>query len=376
MIDKHFTPSWMADQLVSLMPEDLDGPVLDPSVGGGALLEAVERRYGRSIPLLGIDVDPRAVRMLRATKPEWVLSEADSLLRRSRASSTVWRLASGGLDAVVLNPPFSQRGAGGRHLRYREFEGRVGPSLEFLVTITRALMPRLGAFAIMPLGAMEALRYRSLWQQLHRDFDIDVRPNGGTSSFKGVRVATVLVRMVPHLDPARRAASPRSSFKSSEPTRDGLSHVACRCVDVIRGRVPVHTVGQHASAEGVPFVHSTNLRGRPTQAWVQRRLADESPMLLIPRVGRWLTPTSATVGDLVLSDCVIGLRPRQVRELPRLQESVASSAVTFAEAYTGTGAKYITVHSVESVLRGLGWRPHPVRAGTSIGRCECRETTP
>lgn len=362
-VDAFYTPDWLADELAACLPEGLEGSVLDPSVGGGSLLSAVERRFGDRVNPLGIDVDGAAVKTLRLARPRWVVSHADLLSSASRGNSRAWRAARMSVSAVVLNPPFSYRGNGGVHAVYADFEGRVAPAMSFLVEVIRGLRPSAGIFAVLPDGAIDAEKHELLWQQIGRFYTMSRLRRIDATSFRGARVSTSLVQIVPGctlpLPIATAATRPRLP--------DG-----CKCVEVIRGRVQVHHARGATGANPAPFIHTTNLAS-PSPHWMAPgALADEAPLVLITRVGHWSEPALLDVGRAVLSDCLIALRPRARTQVEALRDSISGSSAEFRAVYRGTGAKYLTLASTVDQLADLGWHPHVAKASSPVAPCCCR----
>lgn len=363
-VDAYYTPPALAAAVAAAMPTDLSGTVLDPTAGGGALLAAVCGRFGDRVQVLGIDVDPAAIQLLRRERPAWRLSTADVLQNRSRRSAAAWRVAKVGLEAVVLNPPFSYRGNGGVEITFGDFRGRVGPAVRFLTEVLTELHPTRCLIAVLPDGAIDADRHRGVWVEIEQDYVVERLERFKSSSFKGARVATSLVRLTPR---ARRECDLVPAAIDQVWPVDG-----CGCVDIVRGRVQVHTLASRALDDPAPFLHTTGLSKRSLPE-APGHLADFAPLVAIARVGRWADPRTIDVGRVVLSDCVIGLRPRDRTQMEQLSSRMSAMSSTFQAAYHGTGAQYLTVADVERLLLQAGWHPHRVRAGSAAAECCCGE---
>jgi hypothetical protein len=366
--DAFYTPPWLAELIASSMPTQLKGRVLDPTVGAGALLGAVEDRFGGEVQPLGIDIDARTIATLRFAQPGWTLSNADVLHARSRRSASAWKAAQDDLAAVVLNPPFSYRGNGGPIVSFGEFRGRVAPSVHFLVEALQGLNPAHGFYVVLPNGAVLSERHLSIWNEIRRNYLVEEIEHFRTNSFKGARVSTMLVRLT--ADPSGKALEPIvSASKMADST------VGCRCVEVIRGRVPVHRAQSDAVVDPVPFLHTTSLSklSEPPTAFADRSKSDVSPLLIITRVGRWVAPVSVEIGRVVLSDCLIGLRPRDRSLLGVLERDLIRSEASFRNIYRGTGAQYTTLKAITAQLESLNWHPHVLPAGSLPGHCCCGE---
>lgn len=370
-VDEYYSPGWVATALAGVLPDSLSGSVLDPAVGGGALLTAVEQRFDKRVSLLGIDVSEDAVRRVRQEHPNWVVSRADLLKGPSRSASLAWRAAtSGDLAAVVMNPPFSYRGNGGEVTHYGSFRGRVAPSIRFLIEVMSSLEPRDGFYVILPDGALDAERHEPFWEELQRHHLVDRVARLGNSSFRGARVSTSVVRIRRSAGAVRGALTPLKAPKDRvilpAPSR-------CRCIEVVRGRVPLHALPVLAEEVGPrsPFVHTTDLRFTSAPRVAPDRLADTAPLLLVGRVGRWKGARLIEVGRVVLSDCLFGLRPRDTGRLAALIDSVSDIESDLRSRMRGTGAPYITLKDVSRVLQAHDWHVHVVRASSEVGSCCC-----
>ena len=362
-LDAYYTPAWLAAELAAALPDQLVGAVMDPSVGAGALLSAVENRFGDKVALLGLDVDRKSVRALRETHPEWTISHADFLSGASRRSSRAWRTATDGVAAVVLNPPYSYRGNGGDFVTYESFAGRVAPSMRFLVEVLADLRPSVGVYAVLPDGAIDAERHDPLWAAIKNQFEMSRLQRFKTTSFHGARVATSLVRLTPGAGADADLIRISSAFRTPVP--------GCRCVEVIRGRVPVHAVRGTRPNHPSPFLHTTNVRSSVPRMTAPKALSDEGPFLIVNRVGRWDLPVTLDVGRAVLSDCLFALRPRSRSQIDVLRDSLVQAHEALADEFRGTGAQYITITRLVRQLEHLGWHPHVVRASSPVEACCC-----
>lgn len=373
--DRFYTPRSVANGIAEVLPASLSGNVFDPTVGEGSLLGAVADRFGSRVRLLGLDIDARVIDGLAVRRPSWILGKADMLSRRSRSSSTAWRTAKNSLSAVVMNPPFSYRGNGGSVVNFGEFEGRVAPAMHFLVEVLRELHPEEGFYVVLPEGALRAERAIPLWDEIGKRFTVERLRVFGSSTFRGARASTSLVRIGTETRSLSRwtEAVPLRHLERDVVRQQRIR--GCRCLEVVRGRVPVHTLLDSGEAPGLslaPFVHTTSLERR---SWEGRcadaMLADFSPMVLITRVGSWRSPRLIDTGKVVLSDCLFGLRPRVAASVGEVLRSVALLEPALRAEFRGTGAKYLTLSSLVGVLSGAGWNVEVVKAGSAVGQCVC-----
>ncbi|MBF9335912.1 SAM-dependent DNA methyltransferase [Microbacterium lacticum] len=367
MIDQHFTPTWLADAVANAAPTDLSGLVIDPAAGMGSLLERMERRYGDAVSLAAVDNDAGVTAALSRMHPVWTVSHADTISARSRRSSQVWRAAARlGTAFVVLNPPFSYRGGPSRVVQFGNFRGRLSPALEFLAIALSELKPSAGAAAILPAGVVDGEKYSEFWDVLGSTYSVSVVEEVGPDAFVGVHAKTKLVRLSPAVSRMQAEHNTGESQTSTPRARSG-----CRCVEVIRGRVPRHRKfeNSHASA---PYIHTTELQQSgvtkpPLMAPLE--FSTSGALTLLPRVGY---PNNKIArfdsGPIVLSDCVLALRCAD-KSTDELHASLLESIDELRALYSGTGAPYVTLSRLTAFLQTKGWHPQVVAASASPGRC-------
>jgi hypothetical protein len=370
--DAFYTPSWLAEELAECLPNNLRGAVLDPTIGGGALLAAVRKRFANNVTALGIDIDRNTLRALRSSEPDWILSHADVLSAASRRTSRAWQEARLQVAAVVLNPPFSYRGNQGVNVSFGDFRGRVAPAMHFLVELMLELSPMAGFYAILPDGAIEADKHHELWVEIRRHFEVERLRRFKTTSFRGARVSTSLVRLRSF---EATKLDTRLVSEKVAPAKLPKRRNRCLCVEVVRGRVPVHSVKERLelNAPVVPFLHTTNLSRMPSsdELAAHSRLADDAPLVLLTRVGSWRNPVVVEIGRVVLSDCLFGLRPRDRLELDHLRTDIEHAQSSFRALFKGTGAQYLTLAALVAQIEQIGWHPHVVRASRPLEACCC-----
>ncbi|WP_181026918.1 N-6 DNA methylase [Pseudoclavibacter sp. RFBB5] len=364
ILDAYYTPEAVARELVSHLPAGVTGAVMDPTVGDGALLRAVHSRYEESVTLLGIDVNGKTVRNLRRERPDWCLSQADCLKSESRLASKAWRLARADLDVVVMNPPFSHRGGGGAWVEFGDFAGHVAPAVHFLTELISNLNPRHGFYAILPDGALRAERHEKLWAEIEKSFEVRVLAKLRTSLFAGARVSTSII----HLKSGRTIRNEPAVLQSK-------NNGSCRCVDIVRGRVPVHKARTSVIKDPVPFIHTSAIGAAQHPQSSDLVLSDTTPFVLISRVGSWRSPRTLEIGPVVLSDCVIAIRPTHRPNLTDLFEDIVEHESLFLDALRGTGAQYLTLRALTECLQKLGWQPRISRSGVAPTPCLCAAET-
>lgn len=105
-----YTPETLSDFVAELLKRTAGNSkiraILDPASGEGALLKAVQKRFGGNRKYIGIDVDSEAVNRI---KTRFNIYHNDSILPKGAAckSAEYWRNELPKIDAVIANPPWS-----------------------------------------------------------------------------------------------------------------------------------------------------------------------------------------------------------------------------------------------------------------------------
>ncbi|MDV6266071.1 N-6 DNA methylase [Rhodococcus globerulus] len=368
-IDQYFTPDWLAEIISGLIPDDIKGAVFDPSAGEGNLLRFVEQRFGSGVDIIGADIDRQNVRFMKKKYPGWSIGRADALCSRSRNSSLAWKVArSGGVSIVVLNPPFSYRGGSGINISYRDFSGLLSPAAAFVALMLTEVAPERGIVAVMPKGVMEGVRCRKFWKEVRLDFDIDILRDLYADTFPGARAKASVVYIRPKevADNVEHSLAP--TFVDV-PLLEG-----CRCVEIIRGRVPRHLDWPDSEC-AVEYLHTTDIGESLANAerLAPAKLASVGKSVILARVGNPipLKLVTSRSGPYVLSDCLYALRPVSQQRVDRLFRSVRSNRDSLAIKYFGAGAPHLPLHNLSEFLREIGYVPFHVSASADIGLCRC-----
>jgi hypothetical protein len=177
------------------------------------------------------------------------------------------------------------------------------------------------------------------WRALRTQFNVEVIRDNSKSAFHGVRARTCLVRMTKlhsRLTVAQEHTSPLASTIS-------------------RGRVQMHSRQVVSAKQGRPLVHTSNLLNGTVTFSGEHVLGAvlTGPAVLFPRVGL-VTPGKLCLlragQQVTLSDCVLGVACESEADAEYLKHVVLAAWPTFASAYRGTGAPYITVERAAAVV--------------------------
>lgn len=373
-LDSHYTPDWLADLMVANIDGDVPQVVADFAAGGGSLLRAAERRFGDKSTYVATDSDVKAVAKLRTAHPRWLIGRLDMFAGNSRRSSPIWNGRDLHIEVALLNPPFSYRGGRYRKVLHHGREFRATPAVAFVALALERLQKGSQVLALLPLNALQGQRdheLMSIWRSQHK---VDELADFDRTVFDGAFARTILVHITKGEGQGLNLVSGRG--KRPRPAPSG-----CVCVDLVRGRVAVHTVERRTGNNVQPYIHTTNLHGRmvtPQSHRLADGLATPGSFICLPRVGKPLNDKIARYEDSaepVLSDCVFAVRPLAVGALGALDESVQRHFEELRDAYGGSCAPYLTVSRLADFLTDLGWVVKWVGASASPTACKCGAET-
>jgi hypothetical protein len=299
------------------------------------------------VKCIATDVDDDLIRLLRFSHPGWVAGRCDFLSARSVACSPIASGRGPQVHAVVLNPPFSCRGA--RTISSEAFGIRICSSLAmgFLLRSAQRVDAHGQIAALIPAGSLTSQKDECAWQLLRAHGTVQVVEEFGRREFSRAFARTVLITV-------RRAngGTPGSRFQKWS-TGAGKTRLVLH-----RGRLPMHHV--KAGVEGWPVIHTTDLRPdgrvRPSYRDGEARLALPGPLLIVPRVGLPLAYKIALYRSrrrAILSDCLFAIAG-PVKLLEQLQDRILANWDSFKTCYGGSCAPYTTVRRLLDALTALG----------------------
>lgn len=356
--DAYYTPAGIADEVMSaasIVPR----VVLDPAVGDGSLLRAAGRAWPEA-HAIGFDVDRGQLERTRSRHPEWSLGRLDMYSSRSRASSALWRSCESNIDVVVLNPPFSYRGGRSRRVVFDGSEHSLTPASAFIALSLSRLSDSGELLALLPAGVLAVERDTDFWSSVAARWDVETLARFSSTTFSGTRTRSILL-----------SVRPQSGAHEADIVDLPIS--TTRCIELIRGRVPVHTLrGNAIKGNTVPFLHTKDLGALDNIVATSQKgsidLATTGPFLTLPRVGRALPDhikIAVSPRQVVLSDCVFALRA-EYSDLLRLQEMLLAELEELQAEYVGGCAPYLTIRRLVHFLAQRGYCVHHVAASDPV----------
>jgi|SRR5882672_10084297 len=341
-LDRYYTPTMVADVVASSANLLTPRSVLDSACGSGVLLEAAHLVFPKA-QFVGIDRDKKAIKDLRRRRPAWTLVTGDAL------DPETWEFdrRDSATDIAVLNPPFSMGFAKGRVITVWNHELRCSVAMAHILVTLEYSTAKL-VVAIVP----ESLAYSDLdkkgRQYLASRYKLEVLHNLRNSTFAGARANALVIRL-------RKRETVTTRVRREQ-------FVPLPGIYITRGRLPVHEA--KGSRKGIPFIHSTDLRGLKEEGKVTAlrhvRAIDrgviQGSVILLPRVGLPNRENARPVNlpcPAQLSDCVIGISARTKGHINALSKALVKRIAALTRIYRGTGARYVTIDRLAKYLSSV-----------------------
>lgn len=352
-VDAVYTPIEVALALRSSVTKRKPRLIADFTAGDGALLRLAAERWP-DCEIIANDLDCKATLRLRRRYPNWRVSTCDFLNDDSLSRSRSLNKARGNCSLVLLNPPFSYRGWQSWSVRFGGEDVSCSRSMAFILRGIEMLVRGGQLAAVIPAGSLTSQKDEQAWAQVRETCDVDVVAEYDKRTFAGYYPRTVLVRITRDLRMKRADDQTGRVAVLVEPQRDSL-------LTVVRGWIPMHTLGRPRSGEVLPLIHSKDLGrgGAPfREGRVRSPVAVQGPGVLMPRVGQ-PSPDNLSIiyGDtkVALSDCVIALLTATAAEAVMLHQSLVRCWPQIEACFGGTCARYITLQKLGIALKGCGF---------------------
>lgn len=339
------------------------GEILDPAAGDGRLLEAAAKSWPDA-RIGAIDVDRGRAHAIAARHPDWSVQAADFLGLRCGAEPVTRQ--GPGARLVLLNPPFSGRGATSGLVDVGGCALRCSRAMAFLLEATEWVGDAGAAVALMPAGTLTNARDEGARAYLQQRGQLQVLATNPMRAFRGVVTRTVIVRWRPQVG-ARISTVAVSSLSGS-----GTS-----AIRVTRGALPVHLARERfavAEPGAVPFLHTTSIRADGTVSPMGHLVPGKTerlllgPLVLVPRVGR---PEPAKVisiearDPVVLSDCLFALHPRPATPAIHLRARLIEKWKRLESLYGGSCAPFLRLKDLEQFVNTIVLAEMDVRSDSA-----------
>lgn len=345
--DAYFTPAAVGDRLVSTV-SSAPRRVLDPAAGDGALLLAARRRWP-DVEIHAVDIDGRQVSSLRLSMSGHV-GKCDFLSAQSRRSSPVLSSLVGAVDLVVINPPYSTRGAQTWPADVNGVGLRCSRAMAFVISAFPYLQAEGEVAALLPSSVLTSRRDSVAWTLVKKIAEVEVMETFPRGTFSVGTASAVAVRI--SLGASSGADRNRAQTAIPGPLIRARVH---------RGRLPVHLADRVSggSAGAVPFVHTTHLwdgEVRCSDSVRGAQAIELGPSVLLPRVGKPIPGKVALWrgGTVALSDCVFAVEAPSDVAAETVAARILANWGRIESGYGGSCARYLTLAHLIPILEGLG----------------------
>ena len=322
--------------------------IADLAAGHGDLLLEAERAWPNA-NFVATDIDQHAIRRLTRLRPAWAFGRCDLRSARSRASCRVLRGILRSVSLMLLNPPFSCRG--GTRFLVQTADGPLHAStaMSFLLLAAAYVADRGHIISILPLGCLHSAKDAPAWHHLKSKYDVTLLDSYAMGVFPGSAASTAIVRF-----------SPRTQRVTTGPHRPIARKFEPQFrVRLIRGSCPAHR--QRHEKHKPALVHYTDIRNGTVLLNGRRGFGSfacvDGPAIFIPRVGRVTAGKIAFYEarhSVMLSDCVIALKPFSLKDAHILRNRLLDNLDQLRAQYIGTGAPFITTARLRAALAALG----------------------
>ena len=343
MLDEHYTPPELAQELIEAVPNDLNPKsVADFAAGEGALLAKAFEKWPK-ITVVANDISSTAARNLSKLHPSWSVSCSDFFSTRSSMRAKYFSQL-GKFDLVVINPPFSERGKKRLHSGFGEYDFMSGVAVAFLYRSLAYLSHSGCLIAVLPNSCLTSQRDEKAWSAIREKYTVELIRANHPSAFSGVVASTSIIRI--------------QALKGKPPLRMPTSKSSIgHDITICRGGLQMHSLGEPLGKGSAPLIHTSNLKNggviiNPDYSYIGKR-SFTGPGVLFPRVGL-VTPKKVCIlpagSAVVLSDCILAIPCETIQIAIQLQSAILSYWEIFAGGYSGTGAPYITIDRAKKVV--------------------------
>lgn len=354
--DAIYTPDDLAEQMVRVV-DRAPSAIADFACGDGGLLRAAAKRWPKS-NLIATDISNPALEQLRKRRFVQYLGCCDFLSIRSRSRCNPLRKWAGGIDLVLLNPPFTCRGGTRLRVTTPSFNLHCGTAMAFLLTAFEYLGSTGEIVAIIPAGSVTAEKDQKAWAALRLHSKVAFISEHDHRTFGVCDPTTTIVHISKKTNKSEVPAHP----ELQSPCACCANELSSHPITLYRGTIQMHAIPPGAT----PLAHSTDLRD--FRLVLNGHRADpgasalRGPFVALSRVGNPMKEKIAlhySNQRIGISDCIVALRCKTKEQASQLHSSLLDQWPLVKNLYGGTGAKYITVSRLVRLLSELGFSVIP-----------------
>ncbi len=348
--DAYYTPQWLAEALIAASSKRRANVVADFAAGDGALLRVAQNRW-KDATILASDLCETSVRKLRRKHKDWHCVKCDFLNKQSRDRSNSLRELLGGIDQIVLNPPFSCRGGAVFTVDSPHGQVKCGRALAFVIASLEFLRPRGELVALLPSNVLSSQKDSNAIEYLKENFNLKCNTAYSLSNrdFQGCSVRYLLMTLF-----SREKAVVKFRIKLK---RKPIGLQKTLRIRIVRGTSQMHDLPE----VGRTLVHTTDMRDHRVElnghCGHPGRPSIIGPAVLLPRVGAPRIDKACLYlrkKRVVLSDCVIGLQCNSADDARGLLFALNDNRDMYESMFSGTCAPYLTVKRLTDLVQKLG----------------------
>jgi hypothetical protein len=196
-----WTPTWVADAMAIILRPKLNGEVLDPAVGPGALIASCKRLSNSPLKVTAYEID-ESVLALNHTETEFAKSDYSRIILNSFLEHQDDKKYS----AIIANPPYLRHHKIPTDLKLRckeivqevlgiSIDARAGLHIYFLIQALSKLEENGKLVFLVPADTFEGVFAEKLWTAISTKYRIDgvLTLSAEASAFPGVDTNAVIV---------------------------------------------------------------------------------------------------------------------------------------------------------------------------------------
>lgn len=342
MIDQYFTPPKLADLLIDSLPDDFHPSIVaDFAVGEGSLLYSGEKKW-KNANFIGNDLCLKTLSVLKYNK--WELYNID-FSKFEDINNSALKNYIDMIDLVLLNPPFSHRNI--KPLEWNNIDSKIRSSLAlvFVYNALKFLKPNGYLVAVLPNGCLTSFRDSSAINFLKEHYVFNIITENYDAIFPKVKARTSIV-LIKNIKP-----------KKIEEVKNKITPISYSSINIFRGKLQMHKVKENISSDGLPLVHTSNLRNGiidyKNNLLVLNNESIQGPAILIPRVGNFSEDKICFLSskeEIIISDCLFAIRCENNSDAFKIKKLILDNWDDFKKNYSGTGALYITLKNLEEFI--------------------------
>jgi hypothetical protein len=339
VLDSYYTPKELAERLIACINKKDISSVADFCVGEGDLLKAAQIRWGNA-HFYGNDISIQVLHKLKKKYPTWILGNCDFLNQKSRNKSIIFKEK---YDLIILNPPFTCRGAAIKSVMLDNKEYHVSTAMAYLVEAIKYLAINGVLYAILPQSIAYSEKDEKIRSYLVEKYCFRTIEELNNQSFKKCTPNIIIASI--------NDASIICSNKSLKKFNINIKNIKIK-----RGNISMHKI-EKSKRYTISLIHSTNIvNGKIvnlTHRVKRNNSMIEGPALLIHRVGQPNINKLCIISKhdvYALSDCIIGIKTSSMTSCKFLKDTIINNWDDFSNLYKGTGAKYLTIKRLKCFL--------------------------